>query len=156
MSFRDIKGQDNAVSFLKKALESGRVAHAYIFLGPSGVGKTWFGLTFREAGRLAVIDTEGGTALSAKYAPLGASAVLAKVITGMTTTNYGGTTNVAHGLTFSKIVSWSASAVDDSGNLVSLMPFANYSWLTPTSIVVKASDTTITNVQFRAVIWYQP
>ena len=49
MSFRDIKGQDNAVSFLKKALESGRVAHAYIFLGPSGVGKKLAALNFAKA-----------------------------------------------------------------------------------------------------------
>jgi hypothetical protein len=31
--------------------------------GPPGTGKTIFGLSFREAGRVAVIDTEGGTVL---------------------------------------------------------------------------------------------
>ena len=37
--FRDILGQDWVVSHLKNAWLSGRLAHAYLFLGPSGVGK---------------------------------------------------------------------------------------------------------------------
>jgi DNA polymerase-3 subunit delta' len=38
--FRDILGQDRAVSHLKTALARGRLSHAYLFLGPGGVGKT--------------------------------------------------------------------------------------------------------------------
>jgi DNA polymerase III subunit delta' len=37
--FRDILGQDWVVSHLKAAMLTGRLAHAYLFLGPAGVGK---------------------------------------------------------------------------------------------------------------------
>jgi len=37
--FRDILGQDWVVSHLKTAMRRGRLAHAYLFLGPDGVGK---------------------------------------------------------------------------------------------------------------------
>ncbi len=37
--FRDILGQEGAVERLKAALRQGRLAHAYLFLGPDGVGK---------------------------------------------------------------------------------------------------------------------
>lgn len=39
MPFRDIKGQEKAKASLVKALSNGKVAHAYLFAGPSGVGK---------------------------------------------------------------------------------------------------------------------
>lgn len=39
MSIKDIYCQDKAVSALERALASDRVAHAYIFAGPDGVGK---------------------------------------------------------------------------------------------------------------------
>ena len=39
MSFNSILDQDVAVCALKSALEKDRVAHAYIFVGPSGVGR---------------------------------------------------------------------------------------------------------------------
>lgn len=37
--FRDILGQDWVVSHLKTAMLAGRLSHAYLFLGPEGVGK---------------------------------------------------------------------------------------------------------------------
>ncbi|MEJ2671644.1 MAG: DNA polymerase III subunit delta' [Deltaproteobacteria bacterium] len=37
--FRDILGQDWVVSHLKAAMAAGRLPHAYLFLGPAGVGK---------------------------------------------------------------------------------------------------------------------
>jgi DNA polymerase-3 subunit delta' len=37
--FREILGQDWVVSHLKTAMQAGRLSHAYLFLGPSGVGK---------------------------------------------------------------------------------------------------------------------
>jgi DNA polymerase-3 subunit delta' len=37
--FRDILGQERALNYLKAALSRGRLAHAYLFLGPEGVGK---------------------------------------------------------------------------------------------------------------------
>ena len=39
MSFRQIKGQEQAISLLKSALKHHRLAHCYLFCGPSGVGK---------------------------------------------------------------------------------------------------------------------
>ncbi len=38
--FREVVGQEGAVRTLQNAIKSGRVAHAYIFAGPRGVGKT--------------------------------------------------------------------------------------------------------------------
>lgn len=49
MSFKDIKGQDDALTFLKDAIANGRISHAYIFLGPSGVGKKLTALNFAKA-----------------------------------------------------------------------------------------------------------
>ncbi len=37
--FRDILGQERVLGQLKTALRQGRLAHAYLFLGPEGVGK---------------------------------------------------------------------------------------------------------------------
>jgi DNA polymerase-3 subunit delta' len=37
--FRDILGQERVLNYLKAALNRGRLAHAYLFLGPEGVGK---------------------------------------------------------------------------------------------------------------------
>jgi len=43
-----VKGQSNALRFLKASLLSGRAAHSYIFAGPAGVGKMsaamWFAM----------------------------------------------------------------------------------------------------------------
>jgi DNA polymerase-3 subunit delta' len=39
LSFRDILGQERARFYLRAALSRGRLAHAYLFLGPEGVGK---------------------------------------------------------------------------------------------------------------------
>ncbi|MEW6386425.1 MAG: DNA polymerase III subunit delta' [Thermodesulfobacteriota bacterium] len=39
ISFRDILGQERALNYLRTAWRHGRLAHAYLFLGPEGVGK---------------------------------------------------------------------------------------------------------------------
>jgi len=39
MTFREILGQEWIISYLKTAGQKGRLAHAYLFLGPEGVGK---------------------------------------------------------------------------------------------------------------------
>jgi DNA polymerase-3 subunit delta' len=39
MTFADMVGQDPALAILQRALGSGRLAHAYLFDGPQGVGK---------------------------------------------------------------------------------------------------------------------
>lgn len=42
MAFRDILGQDHAIRAFKKILANNRLAHAYIFLGTDGIGKSLF------------------------------------------------------------------------------------------------------------------
>ncbi len=39
-SFDGLMGQEFVVSTIKHAIEQGRIAHAYLFSGPRGVGKT--------------------------------------------------------------------------------------------------------------------
>jgi DNA polymerase-3 subunit gamma/tau len=39
-TFGDLVGQDHVVKTLQSAVESGRIAHAYLFTGPRGTGKT--------------------------------------------------------------------------------------------------------------------
>ncbi|MFH0786291.1 MAG: AAA family ATPase, partial [Pseudomonadota bacterium] len=38
--FEDVLGQNHVTQTLQNAIKSGRVAHAYLFSGPRGVGKT--------------------------------------------------------------------------------------------------------------------
>ncbi|HID65673.1 MAG TPA: AAA family ATPase, partial [Aquificaceae bacterium] len=38
--FKEVIGQDAPVRILKNAIRNNRVAHAYLFAGPRGVGKT--------------------------------------------------------------------------------------------------------------------
>lgn len=49
MSFASIQGHSAAVSTLTNALVSGRLAHAYLFVGPSGVGKKRTALALAQA-----------------------------------------------------------------------------------------------------------
>ena len=49
MSFRDIKGQDSAVEFLKSSIKNDKVSHAYMFIGPAGVGKKSTAINFAKA-----------------------------------------------------------------------------------------------------------
>ncbi|MEE9542841.1 MAG: DNA polymerase III subunit [Thermodesulfobacteriota bacterium] len=48
MAFSDILSHDREISILKRAVKSGRVAHAYLFAGIDGIGKR---LTAKELGR---------------------------------------------------------------------------------------------------------
>ena len=38
--FNDVVGQEHVTNTLKNAIKENRVAHAYLFTGPRGVGKT--------------------------------------------------------------------------------------------------------------------
>jgi DNA polymerase III subunit delta' len=49
VSFDQILGQESAVAILRSALRNGRLAHAYLFLGPEGVGKRLTALTLAKA-----------------------------------------------------------------------------------------------------------
>ncbi len=39
-TFAEVRGQDHVVLALRNAVRDGRVAHAYLFSGPRGTGKT--------------------------------------------------------------------------------------------------------------------
>jgi len=49
MAFREIHGQESALSILRQALTHGRLAHAYLLVGPDGVGKRLTALTLAKA-----------------------------------------------------------------------------------------------------------
>jgi len=49
MPFADVLGQATAAAWLAHALRTRRVAHAYLFRGPDGVGKTRMALAFTAA-----------------------------------------------------------------------------------------------------------
>ena len=49
MSFRELIGQRDARAVLQGALRSGCVAHAYLFVGPEGVGRRAAALAFAQA-----------------------------------------------------------------------------------------------------------
>jgi DNA polymerase-3 subunit delta' len=46
VNFKDILGQDPVAAFFREARRAGRLAHAYLFVGPEGVGKGTFARAF--------------------------------------------------------------------------------------------------------------
>ncbi|MBQ5531024.1 MAG: DNA polymerase III subunit gamma/tau [Kiritimatiellae bacterium] len=49
MTFDDVVGQEHVVRTLRNALSSGRIANAYLFIGPRGIGKTTLSRIFAKA-----------------------------------------------------------------------------------------------------------
>ncbi|MBR4654235.1 MAG: DNA polymerase III subunit gamma/tau [Kiritimatiellae bacterium] len=49
MTFEDVVGQEHVVKTLRHAVERGRVANAYLFVGPRGIGKTTLSRIFAKA-----------------------------------------------------------------------------------------------------------
>ena len=49
MTFDDVVGQEHVVRTLRHAIESGRIANAYLFIGPRGIGKTTLSRIFAKA-----------------------------------------------------------------------------------------------------------
>ncbi|MDB9823422.1 DNA polymerase III subunit delta' [Deltaproteobacteria bacterium] len=59
-SFSQIIGQERAIGFLKKAIASDRIPHAFLFTGISGVGKTTTAAAFAQAiNCLEPVEREG-------------------------------------------------------------------------------------------------
>ena len=49
MTFEDVVGQEHVVRTLRHAIESNRIANAYLFVGPRGIGKTTTSRIFAKA-----------------------------------------------------------------------------------------------------------
>jgi DNA polymerase-3 subunit delta' len=49
MAFGDVVGQEQVVRFLQNGLRTGRVAHAYAFVGPSGTGRKQMAMELAKA-----------------------------------------------------------------------------------------------------------
>ncbi len=54
-TFEEVAGQDHIVKTLKNALATGKIAHAYLFAGPRGTGKTTMAKLFAKA-----LNCDGG------------------------------------------------------------------------------------------------
>ena len=48
-SFEEVAGQQSIVRTLRNAINSGKIAHAYLFCGPRGTGKTSMARLFAKA-----------------------------------------------------------------------------------------------------------
>jgi len=49
MTFDDVIGQEHVVKTLRHAIEANRIANAYLFIGPRGIGKTTMSRIFAKA-----------------------------------------------------------------------------------------------------------
>lgn len=49
MSFKDVIGQKLAIDLIKRAIAEGRLAHAYLFIGPDGIGKSLLAKIFAQS-----------------------------------------------------------------------------------------------------------
>ena len=49
MTFSSVVGQDSLTTTLKNAVRTGKLAHAFLFCGPRGVGKTTCARIFAKA-----------------------------------------------------------------------------------------------------------
>jgi DNA polymerase-3 subunit delta' len=59
MGFSGVNGQSRAIATLRSALAGGRIAHAYLFAGPDGVGKETVAWAFTQA---LLCDSGGSSA----------------------------------------------------------------------------------------------
>ncbi len=66
--FSSLIGQERAGDMLQKSLQTGTVSHAYLFLGPAGVGKMSYARTYGEA-IISQHDKEAGVFFREKLHP---------------------------------------------------------------------------------------
>jgi len=59
MKFSEIVGQEVAVNILKKSIENNRCAHAYLFVGPDGVGKRTTAIAFAKVLNCRTSSSDG-------------------------------------------------------------------------------------------------
>ena len=57
--FSEVVGQDHIVAVLKRQVETDRVAHAYLFSGPRGIGKTTLARLIAKATNCTSADAKG-------------------------------------------------------------------------------------------------
>lgn len=80
MSFKDILGHDKELSALRNAILNSRVAHAFIFSGPEGIGKRLAALGFARALNCAGFDGDScGVCASCRMMDAGAHPNLLQV-----------------------------------------------------------------------------
>ena len=48
MGFQDVVNQDHAIFLLRSAVRTGKIGHAYLFVGPAGVGRRSLALAFAQ------------------------------------------------------------------------------------------------------------
>jgi DNA polymerase-3 subunit gamma/tau len=84
--FSDVVGQEHVARILQNALASGRVGHAYLLVGPRGVGKTTTARIFARAlnceTRVAHADQTEATAPSEAFEPCGTCASCVDIAAG--------------------------------------------------------------------------
>ena len=71
MTFDDVVGQEHVVRTLRHAIEANRIANAYLFIGPRGIGKTTLSRIFAKALNCAHPGQSGGDAASPGVEPCG-------------------------------------------------------------------------------------
>ena len=71
MTFDDVVGQEHVVRTLRHAIEAGRIANAYLFIGPRGIGKTTLSRIFAKALNCTHPGQSGGDAASPPVEPCG-------------------------------------------------------------------------------------
>lgn len=71
MTFDDVVGQEHVVRTLRHAIEANRIANAYLFIGPRGIGKTTLSRIFAKALNCTHPRQSGGDAASPLVEPCG-------------------------------------------------------------------------------------
>ncbi|PMQ01874.1 MAG: DNA polymerase III subunit delta' [Dictyoglomus sp. NZ13-RE01] len=59
MAFKEIIGQNLAISILRKSIKENRLVNTYLFVGPEGVGKKQAAISFAQALNCPVLPGEG-------------------------------------------------------------------------------------------------